>query len=108
MQGQAGLFGGEIPQRDLHGLLKGKAVGAVIAAAMLTDPMNQPKWILALEIGPDLGSKDTRNLVSTRQWCEKRLREAQSAISTLIFKFNRRDIDRVGAHLAIPNDAISG
>ena len=108
VQGQSCLLGGQIPNRDLNCLVKWKRMRALIAATRAIDAVGYSQRRLTLEVRPDLGLENPHDLCKRRQVLEQDLHEAKTAIASIIDKFDRSDIDHVGADLTVANHPVPG
>ena len=64
---------------------------------------------LALEARPDLGLEDAHDLVQRRAAARNRtLHEAEADVARVVDQLERRDVDLVGAHLAVADHPVAG
>ncbi|MGX9146941.1 hypothetical protein [Mesorhizobium sp. 128a] len=108
MQRHAELLGREIPDSDLHGLVKRQRERTLVTASRPADPVGNREWGLALKARPGLSLENPDDFTYCRQSVEKDLDEAETAISVLVNQFERGDIGFVGADLAVADDTVTG
>ena len=106
-QRQPRLLRREIPERDLDRLAKRQRRLALVAAARPRDPMHQSERLLRREVGPDLLAEHPLDLDLVGKRRKQRLGKAKSAVAGLVDQLERRDVDLVRAHLAVPDDAVA-
>ena len=108
MQRQAGLFGGEIPERHLQGVVERQRRGPPVAAARPIDAVDQGDCLLVPDRRPDLVGEHRLDFDQVGQRLEQGLDEAESNLASGGNQFQRGDVDGVGAHLAVADDAVAG
>ena len=107
-EGKAHFLGGEVPQRLLQGFVEGQREAALVAAARTADAVDERRRRLAVEAAPSLAQEHALDLGLVGQRHEQSLDEAEPDLAGVGDQLERRQIDVVGAHLAVADHPVAG